>query len=79
LEHKYGLTCGIKPSEHEKIINKIIELLNLPNRREVFQYRRNKMLAEKIDVTAFLTWFVNEYPASVDVLKKNPDYQNNFR
>lgn len=32
--------------------------------REEFQRRREKMLSDKIDVTAFLTYFIENYPAS---------------
>jgi hypothetical protein len=37
------------------------------------------MLSEKIDVTAFLVWFIENYPESVTVMRQNPDYQYNFR
>jgi len=79
LEHTYGLTYGIKSSEPEKLINKINELLNMPNLKEEWQNRRQKMLSEKIDVTAFMVWLIENYPESVEVMKKNPDYQYRFR
>ncbi len=31
---------------------------------------------DKIDVTTFLVWFVENYPQSVKVMKENPDYQH---
>ena len=37
------------------------------------------MLSEKIDVTAFMVWFVENYPESVEIMKKNPDYQLRFQ
>ena len=36
------------------------------------------MLNEKIDGTAFLVWFVENYPESEKIMRSNPDYQNNF-
>jgi hypothetical protein len=39
-----------------------------------FQIRRQKMLAEKIDTTAFLTWFFENYPTSKKIMDKNADY-----
>jgi len=36
-------------------------------------------LLDKIDVTAFLVWFVEYYPKSAKIMKENPDYQYNFR
>lgn len=51
----------------------------MPNLKEEWQRRRQKMLSEKIDVTAFMVWFIENYPDSVKVMKENPDYQYNFK
>ncbi len=78
-EHKYGLTYGFKPDETEKMFAKIKELLLMPGLKEEWQKRRQKMLADKIDVTAFLVWFVENYPKSDSIMKANPDYQYVFK
>lgn len=78
-EHKYHLTYGFKPDENENMFSKIIELLSMPNLKVEWQKRRNKMLADKIDVTAFLVWFIENYPESFKIMKENPDYQNRFK
>ncbi|MGM9826377.1 MAG: DUF354 domain-containing protein [Paludibacteraceae bacterium] len=69
LEHTYGLTYGISSHEPEKLYAKIEELMAMPNLREEFQKRRQKMLSEKIDVTAFLVYFIEGYPATVKEVK----------
>ena len=51
----------------------------MSNLREVFQQRRQKMLSDKIDVTAFYTWFIENYPESAKIMKQNPDYQLKFK
>ena len=79
LEDKYKLTFGIKTSEPKALKLKVSELLSMPDIQEVFQGRREKMLNDKIDVTAFLTWFIEEYPSSHDIIKKNPEYQLKFK
>ena len=79
LEHKYNLTFAIPSSEPEKLYAKVDELMSMPNLRKVFQQRRQKMLSEKIDVTAFYTWFIENYPESREIMKNNPEYQNNFK
>ncbi len=61
-KYKYGLTFGIKTSEPQRLFDKIEELINTPNIKEEWQKRRQKMLSEKIDVTAFMVWFVENYP-----------------
>lgn len=78
LEHKYGLTYGIKTSEPEKLYNKIDEFLNFRNIKDEWKNRQQKMLSEKIDVTAFMVWFLENYSESVIEMKKNPNYQYNF-
>jgi hypothetical protein len=37
------------------------------------------MLKEKIDLTAFLTWLIEEYPLSREIIMNNPDYQYRFK
>jgi len=79
LEHKYQLTYGIDVNNPEKLLSKCMELVNIKNIKQEFQNRRQKMLADKIDVTAFMVWFIENYPKSVEVMKKNPDFQYNFK
>lgn len=79
LEHKYGLTYGITTNYPQKLFKKVEELLAMPNLKEEFQRRRQAMLADKIDVTAFLVWFIENYPESAKIMKENPDYQFKFR
>ena len=79
LENKYGLTCGIHSSKPGKLISKINEFLNTPNLKQEFKRRRNNMLSDKIDVTAFMVWFIDNYPESVKIIKENPDYQSKFK
>lgn len=79
LEHTYGLTFGVKTNESDKLYQIVENLLALDDIKAEFQNRRQKMLSEKIDVTAFFVWFIENYPQSVEIMKKNPDYQYNFK
>ena len=79
LEHTYGLTYGIKTNNPQALYNKIDELLMMPNLKDEFQTRRRRMLADKIDVTAFFAWFIENYPESKKIMKENPDYQYRFK
>lgn len=63
----------------EKSIEKGIELLTTPGIKKEWQKRRKKMLEDKIDVTAFLIWFVENFPKSVKIMKENPGYQERFK
>lgn len=79
LENKYGLGYGIKTDNVEGLYAKVTELLNLPNRKEIFQEKRKKLLSDKIDYASFLTWFIENYPESRDTMLENSDYQYQFR
>ncbi|UCC40232.1 MAG: DUF354 domain-containing protein [Candidatus Aminicenantes bacterium] len=62
-EKKYGLVCNYTESigHQEESIQKAVELLNSPNLREDWQKRRQKMLSDTIDVTAFMVRLVENY------------------
>jgi hypothetical protein len=79
LENKYQLGFGIKTNESDKLIQTIKGLLEQKDCKAVYQERRRKMLSEKINYADFLSWFIENYPSSVDTMKANPDYQFNFK
>lgn len=78
LEHKYGLTFGIKPTTPTVLFDKLKELVNTPDLKKIFLEKRDKMLAEKIDVSAFFTWLIEKYPNSSKIIKNDPQYYKNF-
>jgi len=79
LEHKYGLTFGINTSEPKKLYRKIEEFLSTPNLEEEWQRRRQRMLSEKIDVGSFMTWFIENFPQSVEIMRRDSDFQWKFK
>ena len=78
-EHKYGLTYGFRPEQSEAMFSKIDELLSMSDLKAEWQRRRQVMLSEKIDYSAFLTWFIENYPESQTIMRENPDYQWRFK
>jgi hypothetical protein len=76
-EDKYQLLHGFRSSKG--VLEKVAQLINTHNFKEIYQLRRQKMLSEKIDPTAFLVWFIENYPESVKIMKENPDFQDRFR
>lgn len=81
LEKDYRLMFNYSETEEDqqKAIEKGVELLKQVNLREEWLDKKNKMLTNKIDVTAFFVWFVENYPQSVKIMRDNSDYQYNFR
>lgn len=69
----------LKPGNEDFLFERFNYLLNNKYLKDNFQYRKNNMLRDKIDVTAFLVWFVENYPESVKIMKETPEYQYRFR
>lgn len=80
-EEKYDLVYNFTESESDQIlaIEKGIEILNNPNAKKEAIEKSKKMISEKIDITSFLIWFIENYPGSKKIIKENPDYQYNFK
>lgn len=82
-QDNYGLCFCYKSNEEEleKALQKCIELLNRDKQELADEWyaKRNKLLNDHIDVTAFLVWFVENYPESIHIMKENPDYQYRFK
>ena len=62
-EEKYGLVFNYTASvaDQEKSIQKGIELLKRKDLKKEWKEKSERMLADKIDVTAFLVWFFENY------------------
>ena len=78
-EYKYDMTYGFTPNNFDKLLEKLNEMLANPKLKEEWVEKRKILLSEKIDVSAFFTWFIENYPESKCIMKENPDYQYNFR
>lgn len=80
-EQNYNLVYNFTESkiDQERSIQKGIELLSIDGIKKEWKKRRQKMLADKIDVTAFMIWFIKNYPQSFDEMKRNPNYQYKFK
>ena len=77
-EKKYGLTFAFTPQEFDRLIDRVKELLSLPGLKEEWQARRRGMLADKIDVTSFLVWLAEGYPATAGTALQNPGILKQF-
>jgi uncharacterized protein len=78
LQEKYNLAIGIHVNEPEALMRQVSELLRVNSLKHVYQKRREKMLADKIDLTAFVVWLIEHYE-QLD-LKANgaADFQEEF-
>lgn len=79
LDNKYKLSHGIKTQNVDSFYQTIEKIIKMPDRKQIYADRRKKMLSDKIDFSAFLTWFVENYPESKKIMRENPDYQYRFK
>lgn len=76
------LDGSVQPSGIEAMYKAIDELLAIPynERCQLYNSRRDKMLREKIDLTSFLTWFIENYPSSAQEAKNaNEEFWKKFK
>ena len=72
-EEKYNLVYNFsdKKTMEKQAFDKALELLENNNLREEGKRKREKLLNDKIDVTAFMVWFIENYPESFKEMKEN--------
>lgn len=61
------------------VLNKIEEIISNSKYQENAKKGSQKLLNDKIDLTALLSWFIENYPNSPKVLRENPNYQDKFK
>jgi hypothetical protein len=74
---KYGLLYHFKSGE--RVLDQIKILESNINLKAEFKKKRETLLNDKIDVTAFMVWFVENYPQSKKELVDNPKIQFKYK
>ena len=71
LESEYGLIFNyVDPNA---AICKAVELCNASDLKREWVKKSERVLMDKIDVTAFMVWFVENYPRSFTEMRENPE------
>jgi hypothetical protein len=80
IEHDYRLIKQYKPepAELEKAESFIHSTMEKSSTQQHIN-NRQQLLSKKIGVTAFMVWFIENYPESAKIIKENPDYQYKFK
>lgn len=79
LEQKYSLAFGFSTKEKERFLTKVNDLLMLENLKNIWLKKLSKLYEDKINVSDFFLWFLENYPHNLEIMKDNPDYQLKFR
>jgi len=61
LEHRYGLTYAFQPAQFDLLLAKLNDWLTVIDLKAEWKFRRERMLADKIDVTAFWVNYINTW------------------
>jgi predicted glycosyltransferase len=78
-EKRYGLTFAFLPTQFDALKEKLHILLNMNNLKEEWQKRRERMLNDKIDVTAFMVWFIENWPQSKNIVEDSTQFWSQFK
>ncbi len=79
LQNRYQLCISYNPVNVELLFHDIDKLLARCKLKETWRERRERMLNDKIDLSAFMVWFIENLPDAPCVLKQNPNYFIKFR
>lgn len=77
LENKYEAI--FKYTDPEKALSKLNELLDVPDLKEKWIEKRNRILSDKIDLASFMVWFIENYPESAREMRTNPEIAGRYR
>jgi predicted glycosyltransferase len=76
-QEKYGTVYNFNHFDAAR--KKIVSIIEDKNSKIFSRKKKELMLADKINLTRFLVWFVSSFPESDKIMKMNPDYQLEFR
>lgn len=79
IEQKYNLIHCYRTNQQTAMLQKVNDLLNTTNLREIYHSRRKLLLSDTIDVSEFLIWVFESYPQSANEYFSNPNIQDRFR
>lgn len=78
IETKYNLLYSY--CDERYLLSKVDEILtDLDREKAIWDQRRNVLLKDKIDVTAFMVWLIENYPKSFNQLRNNPKFEESFK
>ncbi len=79
VEKRYGLAFSFLPRHYDWMLAKIKEMLHRPDLKEEWSQRRRILLADKIDVTAYWAWLLENAPGSLVQTKQGKVDFDQFR
>ncbi|MFW9876984.1 MAG: DUF354 domain-containing protein [Candidatus Thorarchaeota archaeon] len=79
-DQETNFRMGYNIPKYDDALKKVEEIFkNYSNVKSEWHKRRKKLLEKKIDVTAFVLWFIENYPDSHSRMLENPNYDKSFK
>jgi predicted glycosyltransferase/VanZ family protein len=78
LEKRYQLTHSYSVRQKDDFFEKIKSLVEAKDTSSIYEFRKNKMLEDKIDVNAFIYWLVSNFPESIKETQDQKFMQDKF-
>ena len=72
FEQIYGLLANFHSREQDRAIDEALRLALDPELDSAVETGRTKLLEDTINVSAFMKWFVSEYPGSAAEMRSDP-------
>jgi hypothetical protein len=79
LEHRYQLTVSINSGNPQKLLDTVDAMLATKALKLLYKDRKEKMTADKINVSGFMVWFIEHFPESKKIIRRDPSVQEKFR
>ena len=76
LEKTYDLLYSF--TDEVAALDKGIEILNDLEIKRKWRLKQERLISDKIDVTAFMVWFIENYPNSITKMREHPETQKQF-
>ncbi len=76
-QERYGTVFNY--TDFDEAQEKILSIIKDENAKKHSRKKRELLLADKINLTRFLVWYVSNYPESDNITKENPHHQLAFK
>lgn len=73
---RYGLVFQF--SNYRGVTEKALEILLDPDSKIKYHMKRDRLLADTLDLTRLLIWFIESWPESLTLIRSDPDFQKKF-
>lgn len=78
-DQEYNYDLGFRTIDIDFAFKTAIKWVKSNNIKEKWRKKSERLLADKIDFTSFLVWFIENYPQSHKIMIESPEYQNRFK